>query len=153
MKYQNKISELGIPRTQLSKTVLGDIKDLETMMQEANELEEQIKQTDDSDEDYDEMVSNLEEIKKVIADEDENVAVKIAEYWAKKPEYDAKMQHMRQAGQNKKAGAAPKVTAPVVQPTPNPSGEEKKEDGDNWLLWGVLGGLGILVGVNLFKNR
>jgi outer membrane biosynthesis protein TonB len=154
MKYQNKITELGIQRTQLSKSVLGDIKDLETMMQEANELEEQINQTDDSDEEYDEMVSNLEEIKGVIAEEDENLAVKIAEYWAKKPEYDAKMQQMRQAGQGKKAAApAPKVTAPVVQPTPTPSGEEKKEDGDNWLLWGVLGGLGLLVGVNLFKNR
>ncbi len=31
--------------------------------------------------------------------------------------------------------------------------EEKKKDSSNWLLWGVLGIAGIMVGVNLFRNK
>lgn len=153
MKYQNKIKELGIQRTQLSKSVLTDIKDLETMMHEANEVEEQINQTDQEDEDYEELVSNLEQIKRVIAEEDESLANRIAEYWAKKPENEAKMQQIRQAAQAKKAvQVQPANNNPASGITVTPK-EEGKEDGENWLLWGVLGGLGLLVGVNLFRNR
>jgi uncharacterized membrane protein len=153
MKYQNKIKELGIQRTQLSKSVLTDIKDLETMMHEANEVEEQINQTDQEDEDYEELVSNLEQIKKVIAEEDESLANRIAEYWAKKPENEAKMQQIRQAAQAKKGvQVQPTNNNPASGNTVTPK-EEGKEDGENWLLWGVLGGLGLLVGVNLFRNR
>ena len=31
--------------------------------------------------------------------------------------------------------------------------KEEKKGGTNWLLWGALGVAGILIGVNLFKNK
>lgn len=82
-------------------------------------------------------------------------------------------------GEEPKAVAQPATEKPATQPSPEPAKRqeeaqepevvvtaaggtttvkavpipEKKKEDSNWLLWGVLGIAGIMVGVNLFRNR
>jgi hypothetical protein len=43
------------------------------------------------------------------------------------------------------------ASEPITVSTGEPTEEPKKKD--NWVLWGFLGLVGILVGVNVMKNR
>lgn len=44
-------------------------------------------------------------------------------------------------------------TATITQPAGEPAKVEEEKKSNNWILWGFLGVVGLLVGVNVMKNR
>jgi|LauGreDrversion4_2_1035121.scaffolds.fasta_scaffold03502_3 chromosome segregation ATPase len=183
--YEKKIKELGLQKSSLPKSLMNPIKELDEAEKELAELKTDLANLEEGDESADDIKSQIAEYENLIVEADTEIVAKIQTYADKKPYYDAKYQHMKQAAEAKKAAktqesapavesgtipvegssvtfsATPEVLEAVNQPevvvasqgAAIETKEEKKDDFGTWLFWGLLGTAGILVGVNLFKNR
>jgi hypothetical protein len=170
-KYEKKIKDLGLNKSGLPKSIAGPIKELEDAIAEMSDLQKDLSELEEGDESRGDIENEIAEYQKIIAEADEDLVVKIQTYVDKKPYYDEKYKHMRQAAEAKKQAKAQPQPAPSPAPAPEPEPEpepapetiiypqpypetKKEDDGiGSWLLWGGLGVIGILVGVNVWKNR
>jgi hypothetical protein len=183
--YEKKIKELGLNKSALPKSLATPIKELNEAAGELEELRTDLANLEEGDDSADDIQSQIAEYENLIVEADNELVGKIQTYVDKKPYYDAKYQHMKQAAEAKKAAktqetspmvesgtisvdssnvtfsATPEVLEAVNQPevvvasqgAAIETKEEKKDDFGTWLFWGLLGTAGLLVGVNLFKNR
>lgn len=171
-KFEQTLSQNGLTVQSVSKGIQNSIQEYKEAETEVNGLKEDFLSADE--ESKQDLQAELDEYVKLLVEADNNITKKINDYISKKPYYDAKLQHMRDKAAGKEAGASPKKnsfvgvgTTPLsgtmnspslafeVEPTKIASEgvlvEPKKKD--NWVLWGFLGLVGILVGVNVIKNR
>lgn len=180
-KYILKLQELGLTTQTVSKNLQKEIKEFVDGENEFNDLQQQLSSMEQDDENYEEVSNQVEEYESLLEEADAELEAKIQKYADNKEEYDKRMASMREANAAKKAGkkaaapaapaAAPaKVQVQTPNPTPaapkepnppvvilnpnDPAAKEGKKDGiGDWVLWGGLGLLGLVVGVNFFKNR
>lgn len=165
-KYEKKIKDLGLNKSGLPKSIANPVKELEEAVTEMNDLKSQLSEMDESDDEREDIENEIKQYESIIGEADEELVGKIQTYVDKKPYYDEKYKHMKQAAEAKKqakAQATPQpnpepqlntVAVPEPIPVPQPEPEKKEDDGiGNWLLWGGLGVIGLLVGVNVWKNR
>lgn len=178
-KYILKLQELGLTVQTVSKKIQKEIKDFTDGEAEFNNLKEQLSSMDENDEDYQAVSKSVEEYETLLEDADNELAERIQVYSDNKEEYDRRMQGMRDANAAKKAAKkdaaasaaanpappsppAPAPNPPVVvigqnepptPPAPPAPKVEKESNFGEWVLWGGLGVLGLVVGINLFKNR
>lgn len=168
--YEQKINELGLEKGKLSKNLNQEVKEFEQADKEFLSLSEQLLQMSEEDEGYEEVSNEVSEYAELLETTDAQLTDKIQKYFDKKDYYAAKMEHMQKKAAEKRGGepapaaapvaaAAPKA-APITQPAAAAPAaqavvveEEKKKSGGNWILWGGLAVLGLLVGVNVLKNR
>lgn len=174
--YEQKISELGLEKGKLSKNLNQEVKEFEQAEREFESLNDQLQGMEESDENYESVSNEVEEYAQLLESTDADLVNKIQKYFDKKDYYAAKMEHMKNKTAEKKAGVpassqsptySPKpapqpAPAPAAQPAaaasavvvdPQPAPEKKKDSGGSWLLWGGLAVLGLLVGVNVMRNR
>ena len=187
--YEKKIKELGLNKSALPKSLATPIKELNEAATELQDLRNDLGNLEEGDDSAEDIKSQIAEYENIIAEADGELVGKIQTYVDKKPYYDAKYQHMKQAADAKKAAkvqetspmvlsrtlsvggstditstntVAPEISQPVNKPevvvvasegVAIETKEEKKDDFGTWLFWGLLGTAGILVGVNLFKNK
>jgi uncharacterized membrane protein len=177
-KFQNKITEAGLQKNKLPKTIASLVKEFEDAESEVRQMKADLEQMDEDDEDREALISEISEYDVLLETTDNKIVAKLDDYVAKKPYYEAKFHHMRDAAAAKKngqqappaptqasvSGAAATSTAQVQAPVPNVINTpitsasnsletEKKKEGTNWILWGALGIAGIFLGVNFYKNR
>lgn len=172
-KFENKITELGLQRNKLSKSIQSLVKEFDEAKEEVDSLKADLSNMEEDDEDREALLNEIQEYEALLKETDEKITKKLIDYGEKKPYYDAKFKHMMDAAAAKKAGVQPTPSPkasefqqsqpapqPAPEPTPQPAPEpvpvateEKKKDSGNWFLWGALGVVGIFVGVNLFKNK
>jgi predicted nuclease with TOPRIM domain len=178
--YEKKIKELGLNKSALPKSLATPISELNEAAKELQDLRNDLANLEEDDDSAEDINSQIAEYQNIIAEADDELVAKVQTYVDKKPYYDAKYQHMKQADDAKKA-AKVQWTSPMAQSgtisvqsgnvststntvTPNQGvvasqgmvvekKEEKKDDLGTWLFWGLVGTAGILVGVNLFKNK
>ena len=162
-KVEKRISELGLDAKKLSKNLTRDVKNFFTAVKDLEEKKAELKEMDAAE----------------IQEADQFLVNRVQTYYDNRDYYAQKVQDLNK-GKAKAAEArgdsapvAPvEPAAPAVEPVasvtatngkPEPVAKplevteekvkEKKSGGGDWLLWGVLGIAGIMVGVNLFKNR
>jgi predicted RNase H-like nuclease (RuvC/YqgF family) len=179
-KFQNKITEAGLQKNKLPKTIASLVKEFEEAENEVKQLKSDLESMDEDDEEKADLINEIAEYEQLLETTDNKIVAKLDDYVAKKPYYEAKFQHMRDVAAAKKSGqtappaptkasvsagttASANTSTQYVQPqpiyTPPPPAnepekvEEKKKEGTNWLLWGALGIAGIFLGVNFYKNR
>jgi len=179
--YQKKINELGIDNSKLSKGLKTQVQDILGAENELRELNEKLAEMDSEDEGYEELQGEIEELSAAIEDVDNDLVAAIDDWWAKREIMVERGKHMQQAKKAKQAAAAGQnapANAPEPTPIPSPSpapivapqvnvqyqpqpvniGQpvivtEQKKKGGSWLLWGGLAVLGLLVGVNVMRNK
>ena len=177
--YQLKMNELGLNSSNISKALQKSIKEFEEGENEFRQINDNLSKMDEQDERYESLSQEVENYDSLLNEADDDLMQKLEKYSANKEVYEAKMLHMRQKAAEKKgkvvAPAAPAApanpanpAAPVAPAAPaasvsattqsgNPPvivlPKEEKKSGSNWLLWGGLAVLGLLVGVNVMKNR
>jgi len=178
-KVEKRISELGLDAKKLSKNLTRDVKNFFTALKDLDEKKAELKKMDPSEEGYEQAKSELESYAAEIEEADKFLVNRVQTYYDNRDYYAQKVQDLNRG----KAKAAESRGEPApVQPAsqeaqldkpqavvtatngnPEPQAKplevteekpkEKKSDGADWLLWGVLGIAGIMVGVNLFKNK
>ena len=178
-KVEKRISELGLDAKKLSKNLTRDVKNFFTAVKDLEEKKAELKEMDASEEGYEQAKQELESYAAEIQEADQFLVNRVQTYYDNRDYYAQKVQDLNK-GKAKAAEArgdsapvAPvEPAAPAVEPVasvtatngkPEPVAKplevteekvkEKKSGGGDWLLWGVLGIAGIMVGVNLFKNR
>lgn len=174
--YQLKMNELGLNSSNISKALQKSIKEFEEGENEFRQINDTLSKMDEQDERYESLKQDVENYDSLFNEADDDLMQKLEKYSANKEVYEAKMLHMRQKAAEKKgkvvapvasvATAAPAAPAAPVAPTASVSAttqsgnppvvvlpKEEKKSGSNWLLWGGLAVLGLLVGVNVMKNR
>lgn len=167
--YQEKLRELGLDVPELSERLRKQIKEFQEGVTEYLALKDGLEGMEEDDEEYENVQSEIEEYIELLNETDEKLTKEIEKYAEKKPYYEAKMQHMRNKAAEKKGTTPAQPAAVSAQPTPQPQTipqtqatpvmngepvlEEKKKSSGGWILWGLLGVVGLAVGVNLLKNR
>lgn len=178
-KVEQRISELGLDPKKLSKSLTKDVKNFLSAVKDLDEKTKEFEEADPSGEGYEEAKAELEAYRSEIKEADQFLVNRVQTYYDNRDYYAQKVQDLNR-GKAKAAEArgdsapvAPvEPAAPAVEPVasvtatngkPEPVAKplevteekvkEKKSGGGDWLLWGVLGIAGIMVGVNLFKNR
>ena len=186
--YEKKIKELGLNKSALPKSLATPMKELNEAATELQDLRNDLGNLEEGDDSAEDIKSQIAEYENIITEADDELVGKIQTYVDKKPYYDAKYQHMKQAADAKKAAKVQETSDMVQSGTISVVGsgditststvtpefshavnqpevvvasqgaaietkEEKKDDFGTWLFWGLLGTAGILVGVNLFKNK
>ena len=169
-KYLLKMNQLGFKIADLSNALKKAVQEFEEGEGEYNSLKEQLEGMADTDEGYEELRTQVEEYETLLEEADTELEEKIQKFSDNKAEYDKKVKQMQAANEAKKAKKAAAAPAPAPAPPPAPvaaSGnppvvilnpnetpkEEKKDSFGSWLLWGGLAVLGLVVGVNVMKNR
>jgi uncharacterized membrane protein len=177
-KFQNKITESGLQKNKLPKTIASLVKEFEDAESEVRQMKADLEQMDEDDEDREALISEISEYDVLLETTDNKIVAKLDDYVAKKPYYEAKFQHMKDTAAAKKNGqqaptaptqasvsgaaatntaqfqtAAPNVINTPITSASNSLETEKKKEGTNWILWGALGIAGIFLGVNFYKNR
>lgn len=171
-KFEQKIKEMGYELKDLSPKLAQDVKDYVATEREWEQHKAEIASLDPDSEEYEAKIDQIQQYEDVLEEEDNDLVVKVAKYLEKKPYYEQHAQMMKAKKEEKRSGqaqpAAPKAAAPapvaaapvaaapqvvasqgvVVEPV-----VEKKKGGSNWVLWGGLAVLGLLVGVNVMRNR
>lgn len=187
-KFEQTLEKNGYTVQTVSNGLKKSIKEYKDAEKELNALKADFESADE--ETKADLQAEIDEYVNLLEETDEELSRKIEDYIAKKPYYDAKLQHMKDKAAGKDAGASPKKSSfagasgtvstsgattvatgnttgttnlasgitntpataePITVPTGEPTEEPKKKD--NWILWGFLGLVGILVGVNVMKNR
>lgn len=158
-KYEKKIEELGYQKKDFSKGILKYIKVLESNISALNDVIDLLSEVEEGEQGNEEreiLQEALTDFENVVAEKDAELVDKIEKYVEKKPYYAQKYQHMMQKKQEneRQVVVEPKVVKPL--PIYNMVEEpiiEKKNSSNSWLVWGGLGVIGLLVGVNLYRNR
>ena len=179
-KFEQTLEKHGYTVQTVSNGLKKSIKEYRDAEKELNALKADFESADD--ESKEELNAEIEEYINLLEETDQDLSKKIEDFIEKKPYYDAKLQHMKDKAAGKDAGDSPKkssfvgasttgnvsaasaavavnstpkpatgATATITQPAGEPAEEPKKKD--SWVLWGFLGLVGILVGVNVMKNR
>ncbi len=179
-KFEQTLEKNGYTVQTVSNGLKKSIKEYKDAEKELNALKADFQSADE--ETRADLQAEIDEYVNLLEETDEELSRKIEDYIAKKPYYDAKLQHMKDKAAGKDAGASPKKssfvsasttgnvsassgavtvnatptpatdgTATITQAAGEPAEEPKKKD--SWVLWGFLGLVGILVGVNVMKNR
>lgn len=179
--YEQKMNELGLEKAKLSKGLKQELREFELAAKEYSTLMEQISDMDESNENYENINNEINEYRELLTNTDGDLTNKIQRYYDKKDYYAAKMEHMKQKTAEKRGGAPATTQSPIsgnfqntgsvttgvdittapINPepvinnlqTPAQAAPEKKSDSGSWLLWGGLAVLGLIVGVNVMKNR
>lgn len=178
-KYLLKMNQLGFKQTDLSNALKKAVQEFEEGENEYNQLKEQLEAMEETDEQYEEISTQVQEYETLLEESDVELEEKIQKFSDNKAEYDKKVKQMQAANEAKKAkkaaaSAAPPAPAPAPAPNPVPAPapapapnppvvilnpndppkvEEKKDSFGSWLLWGGLAVLGLVVGVNVMKNK
>ena len=188
-KFEQTLEKNGYTVQTVSNGLKKSIKEYKDAEKELNALKADFQSADE--ETRADLQAEIDEYVNLLEETDAEISRKIEDYIAKKPYYDAKLQHMKDKAAGKDAGASPKKSSfavgttgtvstsgattfatgnttgttnlasgitntpaasePITVSTGEPTEEPKKKD--NWVLWGFLGLVGILVGVNVMKNR
>ena len=176
-KFEQTLEKHGYTVQTVSIGLKKSIKEYKDAEKELNAMKADFESADD--ESKKELHAEIEEFVNLLEETDQDLCKKIEDYIEKKPYYDAKVQHMKDKKAGKGVGTPPKkssfvgasttgnvsaslgqtpatggaatFTATFTQPAVEPAEEPKKKD--SWVLWGFLGLVGILVGVNVMKNR
>lgn len=162
-KYLLKMNQLGLTKATISKALQKSVTEFEEAETEYQELKTQLGQMNPEDAEYEELKTEVSDYESVLEESDVELEEKIQKFNSNKAEYDRKVAQMQKANDAKKAksaAAAAQTAAPAAQGgnppvviiDPNAPPAPKKDSG-GWLLWGALGLLGLLVGVNVMKNR
>ncbi len=178
-KVEQRISELGLDPKKLSKNLTKDVKNFLSAVKDLDEKAKELEDADPSGDGYEEAKAEIEAYRAEIAEADQFLVNRVQTYYENKDYYAQKVQDLNK-GKAKAAEARGESVpaAPVATPTPaaepvasvtatngkpepvakplevtEEKVKEKKSGGADWLLWGVLGIAGIMVGVNLFKNK
>ena len=164
-KYLLKMNQLGLTKATISKALQKSVTEFEEAETEYQELKTQLGQMNPEDAEYEELKTEVSDYESVLEESDVELEEKIQKFNSNKAEYERKVKKMQAANDAKKAksAAAAQTVAPAVitgtaanqvTVTTNPNGTTApKKDSGGWLLWGALGLLGLLVGVNVMKNR
>ena len=172
-KFEQTLEKHGYTVQTVSNGLKKSIKEYRDAEKELNALKADFESADD--ESKEELNAEIEEYINLLEETDQDLSKKIEDFIEKKPYYDAKLQHMKDKAAGKDAGASPKKSSFVgasttgnvsaslgqtpatggaatnTQAVGEPAEDPKKKD--SWVLWGFLGLVGILVGVNVMKNR
>lgn len=162
-KYLLKMNQLGLTKATISKALQKSVTEFEEAETEYQELKTQLGQMNPEDAEYEELKTEVSDYESVLEESDVELEEKIQKFNSNKAEYERKVKQMQAANDAKKAksaAAAAQTVAPAAQGgnppvviiDPNAPPAPKKDSG-GWLLWGALGLLGLLVGVNVMKNR
>lgn len=180
-KFETKIAECGLTENDLSAKLKGLIKQHREGIEQYDTQTAELKDMDSDTPEYDELEQATDDLEETLLANDDELVKMIATYARNKPVYDANAKRMLEGRMAKAANKAQKTdntaTATVPPPpqpqnvTANPQpqpvvaasgaavatatkGEDDKDGGiGDWLFWGILGVAGLLVGVNLYKNR
>jgi hypothetical protein len=180
-KFEKKITELGLEEGKLSKNLNKMVKDFRKAEAQLEEMKEELEKV--SGDEKEQLKGEIAELEEALAETDEELVGRVQTYADNREYYAQKVQDLNRGRQKaeqargaasnpqpqpqpQKVEEAPKqVETPKIEEakvvSTEPAGtaaakavpiEEKKES-SNWLLWGVLGIAGIMVGVNLFRNK
>ena len=172
--YQQKLTQLGFTENDLSPKLREEINQHKEAFAEFQGIKAELSQMQEGDEGYDERLESLNEIEETLLEHDGDLVNMLETYAKRKELYLATAQKMKDAKERKKAERIAAAGSPAPQPAPRPAptpppvqvpnpspsappvvaAAEKKQDGlGDWLFWGIVGGIGLLVGVNYYKNR
>lgn len=179
-KVEQRISELGLDAKKLSKNLTRDVKNFLNAVSDLKQKEDEFASAEPGGDGYDEAKEELESYRGEINEADQFLVNRVQTYYDNKDYYAQKVQDLNRgkakAAEAKGIAAPQPAPQPVPAPQPEPAAvvtatngkpeptpkpvdvveekpKEKKSGGADWLLWGVLGIAGIMVGVNLFKNK
>jgi len=167
--YQNVLAETNLSVNQLTKKLQSDVNDHKLAISELLQLRASYQEMDGSEDNYEELGQEIEELEEALVESDEVLCEDIAKYAAKKPSMDEKIKRMQEGNARKRAEvqgnppaparvAAPPIVAaqPQNNPAPTPVAQPQKESDTSfgsWLFWGVLGIAGFFVGRRIIKNQ
>lgn len=162
-KYKKVIQSTNLTDNDLTKKLKGLIAEHEAAVQEFNEEKAKLGQMDENDPDYDELSQELAELEETILANDDELCEAILKFSNGRGQYQKMLEGRKKWMENKNTGgSANPAPAPAPAPTPTPVAaqggvtvaEEKKEGGvGDWLFWGIMGGIGLFLGVKIYKNR
>jgi len=148
MKYEQRLEELGVDKTMVSKGLQKKIKDFEDLLDFVDGSKKELNDIEDEDEkqDLEDEINRIEEDIPMIDDK----LVSDINFWDRNKETQAiNVQKMADAREAKKLAANGGVIPPQAQPQaqpqvatsePNkasiPTEEKKKKD---WVWWGIAG--------------
>jgi hypothetical protein len=148
MKYEERLAELGVDKTMVSKGLQKKIKDFEDLLDFVEESKKELNDIEDESErqDLEDEVNRIEEDIPMIDDK----LVSDINFWDRNKETQAiNVQKMADAREAKKLAANGGVMPPQAQPqaqpkfvpnvpndAPLPTEEKKKKD---WVWWGIAG--------------
>jgi len=178
-KFEKKITELGLEEGKLSKNLNKMVKDFRKAEAQLEEMKEELEKL--SGDEKEQLQGEISELEEALAETDDELVGRVQTYADNREYYAQKVQDLNRGRQKaeeargaasnpqpqpKKVEEAPKqVETPKVEEakvvSTEPAGTaaakavpiEQKKESSNWLLWGVLGIAGIMVGVNLFRNK
>jgi len=169
--YQNALAETNLSENQLTKKLQSDVNDHKLAISELLQLRASYQDMDGSEDNYEELGQEIEELEEALVESDEVLCEDITKYAAKKPSMDEKIKRMQEGNARKRAEvqgnppaaapvsiAAPKIVVAQAQnnpaPTPVAQPQTKKETSfGEWIFWGVLGIAGFFVGARIIKNK
>jgi seryl-tRNA synthetase len=147
MKYEQRLEELGVDKTMVSKGLQKKIKDFEDLLDFVDGSKKELNDIEDEDEkqDLEDEINRIEEDIPMIDDK----LVSDINFWDRNKEMQAiNVQKMADAREAKKLAAnggvmppqaatqEPKVSTAQYNNAPLPTEEKKKKD---WVWWGIAG--------------
>jgi chromosome segregation ATPase len=146
MKYQDKLSELGMTEQDLSASILKSIANLNEIISTYNETQESLDEITD-EEDLQSSLEDIEQIKGDIEELDERISEKIEDYNKNKEMYAERGRKMQEGRKAKVSGNVASQPQAQSQPQPNVEVLEAPKKKSNWALW-LVAGIVALVTVN-----